>query len=113
MSVSNGGRPRKPTAQKRLDGDREDRINNNEPIPSARPVEPPAWLIALDVDAHPGEETALDVWQRLAPDLEKTGVLTPWDADHLAVFCDAVINHRRASEEVRSSKAERMGCQQM
>ncbi|QVJ00338.1 phage terminase small subunit P27 family [Nocardiopsis eucommiae] len=40
------------------------------------------------------------MWNQLAPDMEKTGVLTPWDVDALAVFCDAVINHRRASEEV-------------
>lgn len=100
ISASNGGRPRKPSAQKRLDGDREDRINNDEPTPAAQPVEPPAWLVALGVDPEPGTETALDVWNQLAPDLEKTGVLTPWDVEHFAVFCDAVINHRRASEEV-------------
>lgn len=93
------GPRRKPSAQKALDGDTRN-LNEDEPVPSAQPVEPPAWLVALGVDPDPGTETALDVWNQLAPDMEKTGVLTPWDVDQLAVFCDAVINHRRASEEV-------------
>jgi P27 family predicted phage terminase small subunit len=94
------GPRRKPSAQKALEGDTRG-LNEDEPVPAAQPVEPPAWLVALDVDAHIGEETALDVWHKLAPDMEKTGVLTPWDVDEFAVFCDAVVNHRRASEEVR------------
>ncbi|KOX12493.1 phage terminase small subunit P27 family [Nocardiopsis sp. NRRL B-16309] len=94
-----GPRP-KPSAQKALEGDTRG-LNEDEPAPSAQPVEAPAWLVALDVDPEPGTETALDVWRQLAPDLEKTGVLTPWDVDEFAVFCDAVINHRRASEEVQ------------
>ncbi|MBB6174200.1 P27 family predicted phage terminase small subunit [Nocardiopsis mwathae] len=28
------------------------------------------------------------------------GVLTSWDVDLFAVYCDAVVNHRRASAEV-------------
>jgi P27 family predicted phage terminase small subunit len=38
------------------------------------------------------------IWHRLAPDLERKGVLTAWDVDEFAVVCDAVARHRKAAE---------------
>lgn len=92
----------KPTSLRVLDGDREDRINRDEPTPGQGDVVPPAWLVELD-DESPGDrETALDIWRRLAPDLERKGVLTPWDVDQFAVFVDAVVRHREATRSVQT-----------
>lgn len=100
MGRGGQGRPAKPTRLKVLEGDRKDRVNTTEPIPFDVEVVPPAWLVALDHEAEVGTETALDVWHRLAPDLIRTKVLTAWDVEAFAVFCDAVVNHRRAAEQV-------------
>ena len=84
-----GPRPR-PTALKVQAGVRPDRINSAEPVPPAHvPLAPPTL----------GEE-ARRIWHRLAPDLHRRGVLTPWDVDVFALFCDAVVQARRASELV-------------
>lgn len=88
MGRGGQGRPAKPTKLSVLHGDRKDRINDAEPIPSGGDILPPEGL----------SDAAVMVWERLAPDLQRTGVLTPWDADEFAVVCDAVARHRRASE---------------
>lgn len=75
-----GGRPPKPTHLKVLAGDRKDRINTAEPVPSAGEVVPP-WPLTNDGQA---------VWDRLAPDRIAKGVLTAWDADAFGFFCEAV-----------------------
>lgn len=49
------------------------------------------------------DEDARRVWERLAPLLEDRGVLTEWDADLFAVFCSAVVHHRRAVELVNQT----------
>lgn len=91
----------KPTALKVLDGARPDRINTSEPVPGQGDVKPPTWLVELANISQPaGGETALDVWNRLAPDLVDKGVLTPWDVDAFAVWCDAVVRHREAVAEI-------------
>jgi phage terminase small subunit len=85
------GRPPKPTALKVLHGDRADRINTREPVPDAQPVEPPFKLT----------QAAQRVWDRLAPDRISKGVLTAWDVDAFAEFCEAVVilrAKRRASK---------------
>ncbi|MEE2040192.1 phage terminase small subunit P27 family [Nocardiopsis sp. CT-R113] len=96
-----GPRP-KPTSLKLLDGTRPDRVNTDEPLPGQGTIAPPAWLVALHNQADPASpyETALDVWNRLAPDLEAKTVLTPWDVDTFAVWCDAVVRHREAVDEL-------------
>ena len=74
----------KPTALKVLDGNPRHRpINRSEPRP--RPVAPkcPSWL-----DAEAKRE-----WRRIAPALERIGLLTEIDGTALAgcpVFCAAV-----------------------
>lgn len=72
------GRPRTPNHLKILAGAREDRINRNEPLPAESAVLPPMAL----------SEGAQKVWDRLAPDLIDKGVLSAWDVDIFAVFCD-------------------------
>lgn len=86
MGGAGSGRPGRPTSLKLLRGERRDRVNTSEPVPSG-PVEPPEGLSAA----------ALEVWRRLAPDLEHKGVLTAWDSDAFAVVCDAVARLRRAA----------------
>lgn len=80
------GRPAKPTHLKVLHGDRPDRINTAEPQPAATVVAPPYPLVR-DVQA---------VWDRLAPDLVAKGVLTSWDVDAFAAFCETAAMLRKA-----------------
>jgi len=47
-----------------------------------------------------GEESALDVWQRLAPDMVAKKVLTAWDVEAFAVYCVSVVGYRRAAVEM-------------
>lgn len=79
----------KPTELRILHGDRDDRINHAEPKPAAdKAVKPPYTL----------RRPAAAVWRRLAPDLIAKKVLTPWDVDQFAVFCDAVATYRECRD---------------
>lgn len=93
MGRGGQGRPSKPTQLKVLHGDRKDRINDAEPVPSAV-VTPPSWL----------DDEALGVWRQYAPDLEATKVLTGWDVEAFALWCDAVVRRRRAVAELAVSR---------
>jgi phage terminase small subunit len=86
VSVGKRGPAPKPTALRRLHGDRADRINWSEPVPDAVRVEMPSWL----------SPTARAVWEGLAPGLESRGVLTAWDVEAFAACCDAFARRRRA-----------------
>ncbi len=82
-----GGRPRKPTALKLLYGDDKhdpQRINRAEPQPGAGPIEPP-WELS---------EAGRRNWERMAPDRIRLGVLTAWDVQAFAQFCEAVEHAR-------------------
>lgn len=81
-----GPRPA-PTALKLLRGTRADRINDNEPVPSAVDVLPPDWLA----------EDALAIWREYAPDLIRKGVLTAWDVETFGACCDAAARRRAAA----------------
>lgn len=82
-----GGRPAKPTALKVLHGDRKDRISTEEPKPiPTNGIEPPEDL----------SQEALVVWHRLADQLERAGVLTEWDIENYADYCEAVVSAREA-----------------
>lgn len=91
MMATNTGRPRKPTKLAVLHGDRKDRINTAEPQPSVLEVSPPEWL----------SDQARDVWSRLAGDLAAKGVLTAWDTEAFASWCDAVVRRRGAVEHLQ------------
>lgn len=75
-----GGRPAKPTHLKVLAGDRKDRINNAEPQPTEADVVPP-WDLSDEAQA---------AWDRLAPDLIANKLLTAWDVDAFAFFCESL-----------------------
>lgn len=84
MARQGRGRPAKPNHLKVLAGTEERYINRDEAIPSeAHPSDtlvPPVTL----------SDGAMDVWRRLAPDLHDKGVLTPWDTDVFALYCENV-----------------------
>ena len=84
----------KPTKLRILHGDRSDRINTAEPKPSDVDIVPPAWLAA----------DAVQVWETYAPDLRRTGVLTSWDVEAFAAWCDAVCRRARAVQELAGGK---------
>lgn len=84
------GRPKKPKHLALLHGDRKDRINQQEPTPSEDlPIAPPYEL--------PEEVQA--VWDRLAPDRITSGVLTAWDVDAFAAFCEALVLAQKGARE--------------
>jgi phage terminase small subunit len=77
------GRTNGPNHLKILAGVREDRINRGEPIPDDRTI-PPTVPLSLG---------AQKVWDELAPDLIAKRVLTAWDTQMFAVFCDAAATY--------------------
>lgn len=80
MAGSKTGRPRKPTALKKLAGThRKDRAPKHEPKPRGG-VRPPKGLSVA----------ATAEWNRLAPELERLGLLTVADRAMFAIYCDAV-----------------------
>jgi phage terminase small subunit len=83
------GRPRKPNHLKILSGEREDRINRNEPIPGECDITPPGL-----------STVARQVWDRLAPDLIDKGCLTAWDVDLFSVYCEAVATYYDARQKM-------------
>ncbi len=87
MGRAGQGRPSRPTALKVIRGERASRINTAEPIPADGEVLRPTWLSA----------SAAEVWGTYAPDLIARKILTPWDVEHFAVWCDAAATARAAS----------------
>jgi P27 family predicted phage terminase small subunit len=82
------GPSKRPTKLALLHGERKDRINQNEPQPADLSVEPPDWLT----------DEARAVWDRLADDLKAKQVLTVWDTEAFACWCDAVVRRRNAAQ---------------
>lgn len=83
----------KPTALRLIEGDREDRINRNEPIPRSGEVIPPDDLPA-DVR---------EVWDYTLAELEHMGIAAPSDRDTLLCYCWAVRTHRHATRVLAES----------
>jgi P27 family predicted phage terminase small subunit len=54
-------------------------------------------------------EQAQTVWDRLAPDLIEKHVLTSWDVDLFAAFCNATAMYYRAVEEMNGEPLEVTG----
>lgn len=81
----------KPTSVRLLHGDRKDRVNVLEPTPDSADVVPAGWL----------SPPALTVWAQYAPDLARKGVLTAWDVEAFAIWCDAVVRRRTAVAHLR------------
>lgn len=85
------GPAKTPTALALVRGERKDRINTNEPKPSSLEIATPEWL----------SDEACGVWATLAPDLEAKGVLTTWDVETFACWCDAAVRRRSAVAHLR------------
>ena len=78
----------KPTHLKVIEGERESRINRNEPLPGeGKPVKPKGMT--------PG---AVKVWDEMAPDLIDKGCLTPWDVYAFEALCEAIANFRQCRD---------------
>lgn len=77
----------KPTALRVLDGDRESRINRDEPLPSESGGIAPTEDLSV---------AARRVWDRVAPDLIRKGVLTEWDVQAFTTYCQAVAHYQAA-----------------
>lgn len=94
------GRPAKPTKLKLLHGDDKknpDRINRAEPVPQQINPEPPFKL----------SKEAREIWDRQVVPRAELGVVTFWDEDAAAFFCEAVAVARTATRKIRrSSKAK-------
>jgi P27 family predicted phage terminase small subunit len=97
------GRKPKPTALKLLEGN-----PGNRPIPDVpepRRIAPkcPSWL----------SKEAKREWKRIAPELERLGLLTQIDATALAAYCTAYARWREAEEiiakEGMTYENERLG----
>lgn len=77
----------KPTALRLIEGDRESRINRDEPVARDGAMECP--------DDTPDDVRA--VWDYIVAELEHMGTAAPADRDSLLCYCWAVVNHRNAS----------------
>jgi len=98
VTVGKRGPAPAPTPLKLLRGvDKKNpsRINKSDPQPAAGEVTPPAWL----------PERARKVWTRLAPDLKRKGVLTPWDVDAFADLCALIVINAEALADVDENGA--------
>ena len=87
MGAGGKGRPRKPSTLVALEGGK---TNTSEPVPGAASVERPEWL----------SPDAKAMWDRLAPDLHRQGVLSPWDVDAFAALCASYCSWREAQQIV-------------
>lgn len=88
------GRKPKPTELKILEGNPGKRsLNPNEPKPEKKAPSCPKWL-----DAEAKKE-----WKRLAPQMEKLGILTEADRAAFASYCQAYSRWKDAEEFITRS----------
>lgn len=74
------GRPKKPTALRKLEGNPSKRpYPKNEPQPDLSIPDCPDWLLP----------EAKEEWERVAPQLNKLGLLTQLDRTALAAYCQS------------------------
>lgn len=89
--MPSGGHNRKPTHLKVIQGTaRPSRMNKNEPKPPPIAPKCPARLPAK----------AKKEWRRLAPDLERLGLLTRLDRDALADLCLCIVRLEEAEQDI-------------
>lgn len=94
-TVPGRGRKPKPTKLKELNGNAGKRaINKNEPkFSSITNIEPPEWLPSL----------AVEMWQRVMPELLTNEVLTMADLHNVEAFCAAYARWREAQEHIEQN----------
>lgn len=88
-TMATAGRRPKPTNLKILEGNPGKRaLNKSEPKP--KPIAPkcPTWL----------DKEAKKEWKRVAPELERLGLLTIVDGTALAAYCQAYSRWKQAEE---------------
>lgn len=91
-----GGRNRKPTALKVIEGtDRPDRANPNEPKAPPGDVSEPPELAGY----------ALECWRDLAPLLTEMGLLDLSSARMLVALCEAYADWREAVDDIAAKGA--------
>lgn len=80
-----------PTALKILNGNPGKRaINHNEPQPTKKAPKCPSWL----------SREAKAEWRRVAPELERLGLLTVVDGGALAAYCQAYARWKQCEEVI-------------
>ncbi|WP_250477630.1 phage terminase small subunit P27 family [Caballeronia sp. INML1] len=88
--------PRKPTALRIIEGNREKRpLPKKEPKPRRGIPQPPPHIVGY----------ALEEWERITPELHMSGVLTMIDGAVLAAYCMAYQRWREAEEALARMKA--------
>ena len=89
-TVAGRGRKPKPTKLRELNGNAGKRpLNKNEPkFSEITNIEPPSWL----------EPLAVEMWQRVVPELLGSQVLTAPDLHNVEVFCMAYARWREAQQ---------------
>lgn len=86
------GPAKTPTNLALLRGEtRPSRVNHNEPKPDLGEIVPPRELGRREQE----------IWDRLAPDMIRKGVLTAWDVDSFATFCQMVVVNADAAADVQ------------
>lgn len=83
----------KPTRLRLVDGDKKNRINTDEPVARQGAIEPPGEM-SPEVRA---------VWDRVVAELDAMQLASPADVDSLRCFCEAVVDHERASAVLAKS----------
>ena len=85
-----------PTKLKVIRGDRESRINRDEPMPTEGAVKAPAGMT----------RAARKIWNELAPDLIDKGCLTSWDVYMFEAFCEAASRWRECRDLLHARISE-------
>jgi P27 family predicted phage terminase small subunit len=86
-----------PAKLKLLSGEtHRDRIPSDEPVPADEP---------LTLDAGPREpsDEVQAVWDKTVAQLESMGLAYAADSEALRAYCEAVVQHRRASAVLKAS----------
>ena len=88
-------RPRKPTVLKALEGNPGKRnLDTGEPKPPPIAPECPSWITGL----------ARTEWERLSPQLENMGLLTPVDMAAFAAYCQAYAVWVEAEKKAKGAR---------
>ena len=89
------GPPKKPTKLRLLEGNPSKRpLPKNEPEPDPTMPQCPDWLM----------DDAKHEWKRVAPELNRIGLLTIVDQTALAGYCQSYARWKKAEEEIKLLK---------